>query len=103
MWAYKKNLNQLYKHTHTFILNNVLYQKYDFMMDSEQEKVKSYRQKISKWQGQVSDRLQVLSRRAGLLVSFLSYVIVIFNFTEYGVNCVLTLGFISFTWQVGKQ
>ncbi|KAJ0959862.1 hypothetical protein J5N97_000400, partial [Dioscorea zingiberensis] len=27
------------------------------------EKVKSYRQKISKWQGQVSDRLQVLSRR----------------------------------------
>lgn len=33
---------------------------------SEQEKVKSYHQKISKWQGQVSERLQVLSRRAGL-------------------------------------
>ncbi|KAJ9188424.1 hypothetical protein P3X46_003783 [Hevea brasiliensis] len=31
---------------------------------SEQEKVKSYRQKISKWQGQVSDRLQTLNRRA---------------------------------------
>ncbi|OAY49281.1 spastin isoform X1 [Manihot esculenta] len=31
---------------------------------SEQEKVKSYRQKISKWQGQVSDRLQALNRRA---------------------------------------
>ncbi|XVF22680.1 hypothetical protein REPUB_Repub12eG0191900 [Reevesia pubescens] len=32
---------------------------------SEQEKVKSYKQKISKWQGQVSERLQVLSRLAG--------------------------------------
>jgi hypothetical protein len=27
--------------------------------------VKSYRQKISKWQGQVSERLQVLNRRGG--------------------------------------
>ncbi|KAJ7951013.1 spastin [Quillaja saponaria] len=36
-----------------------------FISSSEQEKVKSYRQKISKWQGQVTDRLQVLSRRAG--------------------------------------
>ena len=27
--------------------------------------MKSYRQKISKWQGQVSERLQVLNRRAG--------------------------------------
>lgn len=36
-----------------------------FFCDSEREKVKSYRQKISKWQGQVSERLQVLSRRAG--------------------------------------
>ncbi|KAF9613961.1 hypothetical protein IFM89_014026 [Coptis chinensis] len=30
---------------------------------SEQEKVKSYYQKITKWQGQVSERLQVLSQR----------------------------------------
>ncbi|XWS77167.1 hypothetical protein CRYUN_Cryun01aG0238400 [Craigia yunnanensis] len=36
-----------------------------YISSSEQEKVKSYRQKISKWQGQVSERLQVLSRRAG--------------------------------------
>ncbi|XP_024032847.1 spastin isoform X2 [Morus notabilis] len=35
-----------------------------FITDSEREKVKSYRQKISKWQGQVSERLQTLSRRA---------------------------------------
>lgn len=27
--------------------------------------MKSYRQKISKWQGQVSERLQVLNRRGG--------------------------------------
>ncbi|XP_059651521.1 uncharacterized protein LOC132299087 isoform X3 [Cornus florida] len=31
----------------------------------EREKVKSYRQKISKWQGQVSERLETLSRRTG--------------------------------------
>lgn len=39
--------------------------KYIWFYNSEQEKVKSYRQKISKWQGQVSERLQALSRRAG--------------------------------------
>ncbi|KAK6229245.1 hypothetical protein SCA6_018196 [Theobroma cacao] len=36
-----------------------------YISSSEQEKVKSYRQKISKWQGQVSERLQVLSHRVG--------------------------------------
>ncbi|XP_030930431.1 spastin isoform X2 [Quercus lobata] len=36
-----------------------------YITSSEQEKVKSYRQKISKWQGHVSERLQALSRRAG--------------------------------------
>ncbi|XP_027156220.1 spastin-like isoform X2 [Coffea eugenioides] len=36
-----------------------------YVTSSEQEKVKSYRQKISQWQGQVSERLQTLSRRAG--------------------------------------
>ncbi|KAI9071889.1 hypothetical protein K1719_038037 [Acacia pycnantha] len=36
-----------------------------FITSSEQEKVKSYRGKISKWQGQVSERLQILSRRSG--------------------------------------
>ncbi|KAI3416794.1 uncharacterized protein J3R85_015058 [Psidium guajava] len=37
-----------------------------YISSREQEKVKSYRQKISKWQDQVSDRLQALSRRAGV-------------------------------------
>ncbi|XP_038709654.1 spastin isoform X2 [Tripterygium wilfordii] len=32
---------------------------------SEQQKVKSYRQKISKWQSQVSERLQTLNQRTG--------------------------------------
>lgn len=36
-----------------------------FISSSEQEKVKSYRQKISKWQGQVAERLEILIRRAG--------------------------------------
>ncbi|KAF7137589.1 hypothetical protein RHSIM_Rhsim07G0024600 [Rhododendron simsii] len=33
---------------------------------SEREKVKTYRQKISKWQSQTSERLQTLSRRSGV-------------------------------------
>ncbi|KAK3036330.1 hypothetical protein RJ639_031737 [Escallonia herrerae] len=36
-----------------------------YMSSREREKVNSYRQKISKWQGQVSDRLNTLSWRAG--------------------------------------
>ncbi|KAK2639427.1 hypothetical protein Ddye_027222 [Dipteronia dyeriana] len=33
-----------------------------YIGSSEQEKVKSYHQKISKWQSQVSERLQALNR-----------------------------------------
>ncbi|BAT83802.1 hypothetical protein LR48_Vigan03g062200 [Vigna angularis] len=36
-----------------------------YITSSEQQKVQSYREKISKWQSQVSERLQTLSRRAG--------------------------------------
>ncbi|KAL1548706.1 microtubule-severing ATPase [Salvia divinorum] len=36
-----------------------------YITSSEMEKVKSYRQKISKWQGQVAERLQILTRRTG--------------------------------------
>lgn len=36
-----------------------------YISSREQEKVKSYRQKISKWQGQVSERLYTLNRRSG--------------------------------------
>ncbi|KAK4418742.1 Fidgetin-like protein 1 [Sesamum alatum] len=36
-----------------------------YISSSELEKVKSYRLKISKWQGQVADRLQTLARRTG--------------------------------------
>ncbi|KVH91175.1 hypothetical protein Ccrd_006805 [Cynara cardunculus var. scolymus] len=36
-----------------------------YISSREQEKVKSYRQKISKWQGQVSERLQTLNHRSG--------------------------------------
>ncbi|XAR54115.1 Microtubule-severing ATPase [Bertholletia excelsa] len=36
-----------------------------YISSSEHQKVKSYREKISKWQGQVSERLQTLGRRAG--------------------------------------
>ncbi|CAA0842649.1 AAA-type ATPase family protein [Striga hermonthica] len=37
-----------------------------YISSSELEKVKSYRQKISKWQGQVAERLQTLSQRTGI-------------------------------------
>ncbi|CAJ2671128.1 unnamed protein product [Trifolium pratense] len=40
-----------------------------FITSSEKQKVQSYRQKISKWQGQVSERLQALNRRAGSSVA----------------------------------
>ncbi|GFY94267.1 AAA-type ATPase family protein [Actinidia rufa] len=36
-----------------------------YISSSEREKVKSYRQKISKWQCQTSERLQTLSHRTG--------------------------------------
>ncbi|GAB4861873.1 hypothetical protein Ancab_037128 [Ancistrocladus abbreviatus] len=36
-----------------------------YITPSEQQKVNSYHEKISKWQGQVSERLRVLSRRTG--------------------------------------
>ncbi|KAL1828532.1 hypothetical protein DCAR_0207766 [Daucus carota subsp. sativus] len=36
-----------------------------YISSSEQEKVKSYRAKISKWQGHAAERLLVLSRRTG--------------------------------------
>ncbi|KAM0009675.1 putative microtubule-severing ATPase [Helianthus debilis subsp. tardiflorus] len=36
-----------------------------YISSREQEKVKSYRQKISKWQGQVSERLSTLNNRSG--------------------------------------
>jgi hypothetical protein len=49
---------------HPYSESEILF-KYIWFYNSEQEKVKSYRQKISKWQGQVSERLQALSRRAG--------------------------------------
>ncbi|XP_010559115.1 PREDICTED: spastin isoform X1 [Tarenaya hassleriana] len=37
-----------------------------YVSSSEKEKVRSYRQKISKWQNQVSERLQALGKRAGV-------------------------------------
>jgi hypothetical protein len=50
---------------------NYLYYLNMWFCNSEQEKVKSYRQKISKWQVQVSERLQALSRRAGLYLTLI--------------------------------
>ncbi|XP_013633576.1 PREDICTED: LOW QUALITY PROTEIN: spastin [Brassica oleracea var. oleracea] len=40
-----------------------------YISSNEKEKVRSYREKISKWQSQVSERLQALGKRAGVGVS----------------------------------
>ncbi|MED6160174.1 hypothetical protein PIB30_048843 [Stylosanthes scabra] len=54
-----------YKNAHRILLEAHSTPVPSFITSSEQAKVQSYRQKISKWQGQVSERLQALSRRAG--------------------------------------
>lgn len=41
--------------------------------DSDQEKVRIYQQKISKWQENVTERLQVLSKRTGMIFIFLIF------------------------------
>ncbi|CAL9237047.1 unnamed protein product [Arabidopsis halleri] len=40
-----------------------------YISSSEKEKVRSYREKISNWQNQVSERLQALGKRTGVRVS----------------------------------
>ncbi|KAI3942340.1 hypothetical protein MKW92_041477 [Papaver armeniacum] len=52
-----------YKNAHRILLEAKDTRPPSYISSSEQEKVKTYYQKISKWQGQVSERLQVLSRR----------------------------------------
>ncbi|KAI3852531.1 hypothetical protein MKX03_033280 [Papaver bracteatum] len=51
-----------YKNAHRILLEAKDTRPPYYISSSEQEKVKTYYQKISKWQGQVSERLQVLSR-----------------------------------------
>ncbi|XP_022770313.1 spastin isoform X2 [Durio zibethinus] len=53
-----------YKNAHRILIEASSTPAPSYISSIEQEKVKSYRQKISKWQGQVSERLQVLSPRA---------------------------------------
>ncbi|CAN1157766.1 spast [Linum perenne] len=52
-----------YKNAHRILTEASSTPAPSYISSSEQEKVKSYRQKISKWQGQVTERLQALDRR----------------------------------------
>ncbi|CAN1308300.1 spast [Linum perenne] len=54
-----------YKNAHRILTEASSTPAPSYISSSEQEKVKSYRQKISKWQGQVTERLQALDRRRG--------------------------------------
>ncbi|GAU43878.1 hypothetical protein TSUD_179730 [Trifolium subterraneum] len=58
-----------YRNAHRILLEANSTPVPSFITSSEKQKVQSYRQKISKWQGQVSDRLQALNRRAGSSVA----------------------------------
>ncbi|XP_021904336.1 spastin isoform X2 [Carica papaya] len=52
-----------YKNAHRILIEASSTPAPSYISSSEQEKVRSYRQKISKWQGQVSERLQILNNR----------------------------------------
>ncbi|XP_045794483.1 spastin-like [Trifolium pratense] len=58
-----------YRNAHRILLEANSTTVPSFITSSEKQKVQSYRQKISKWQGQVSERLQALNRRAGSSVA----------------------------------
>jgi spastin len=58
-----------YRNAHRILLEANSTPVPSFITSSEKQKVQSYRQKISKWQGQVSERLQALNRRAGSSVA----------------------------------
>ncbi|WJX14649.1 microtubule-severing ATPase [Trifolium repens] len=58
-----------YRNAHRILLEANSTPVLSFITSSEKQKVQSYRQKISKWQGQVSERLQALNRRAGSSVA----------------------------------
>nr|ACU18573.1 unknown [Glycine max] len=54
-----------YRNAHSILLEANSTPVPSYITTSEQQKVQSYREKISKWQSQVSERLQTLARRAG--------------------------------------
>ncbi|KAF6160309.1 hypothetical protein GIB67_019078 [Kingdonia uniflora] len=54
-----------YRNAHRIFLEAKNTRPPSYIFNSEEEKVKSYHQMISRWHGEVSERLQVLSRRAG--------------------------------------
>ncbi|KAL5166890.1 Spastin [Glycine soja] len=54
-----------YRNAHSILLEANSTPVPSYITSSEQQKVQSYREKISKWQSQVSERLQTLARRAG--------------------------------------
>ncbi|WJX20870.1 microtubule-severing ATPase [Trifolium repens] len=58
-----------YRNAHRILLEANSTPVPSFITSSEKQKAQSYRQKISKWQGQVSERLQALNRRAGSSVA----------------------------------
>ncbi|CAN4111644.1 unnamed protein product [Withania somnifera] len=64
-WGLTDDAISHYHNAQTILAEGISTPVPSYITSSEHEKVKSYRLKISKWQSQVSDRLQTLSQRAG--------------------------------------
>lgn len=64
-WGLSEDAISHYKNAQRILLEAKATRPPSYISSSELEKVKSYHQKIAKWQNQVSERLQVLTRRAG--------------------------------------
>lgn len=64
-WGLPDDAFQHYQNAQTILIEATSTPVPTYISSSEQEKVRSYREKISKWQSQVSERLQILGRRTG--------------------------------------
>ncbi|XP_047338113.1 spastin-like isoform X2 [Impatiens glandulifera] len=64
-WGLPDDAIKHYQNSQRVLIEAISMSVPSYISSSEQEKVRSYRQNISKWQSQVSDRLQILGRRTG--------------------------------------
>ncbi|XP_078442347.1 AAA-type ATPase family protein isoform X2 [Wolffia australiana] len=64
-WGLDEDAIAYYRNANRILVEAVAVRVPSAISASEQAKVKSYHEKISKWLGQVSERLQVLNQRAG--------------------------------------
>ncbi|KAJ8773902.1 hypothetical protein K2173_009333 [Erythroxylum novogranatense] len=91
-WGLLEDAVSHYNNAHRILLEASSTPSPSYITSSEQEKVKSYRQKISKWQAQVSERLQVLDRRAGYKFRIDFIVLLSFNVDFFSISLYFSAG-----------